>query len=425
MANIFEPITKYVPEAVDKYFIAESKTVMLENSKKYIDLSFKETGYVKIATFLLDGLANYIPTQEQVNVDGSYSAYAGNLANGSRDGFAIGNASVTWQIYQLQWKRGRQFRIDHISDEETAKIALGNMVEDFHKYHVIPEVDECRFSELVKATSVTMGNLVAESLSANAIIARFNSAFEYLSNHEVPSDRQVIFVSTEVMTLIRNTTELEKRLTQADFKNGDGVSFTLRAYEGRPIIEVPPSRFYTDVTVGNNGFMPTAGVSKAINFIICDLMTAVPIRKIEWSKMFDENVVKDWYGWAYDYLMYHGIVIPKNKVTGIYASVASSANASAKANVLDVDIREGSAQYSWMLNNFVTRPTGLKGQIVYSANALTLGATVTVGTGNTAINVGDVVTEANGSAVTYYFGLVDARGTVIATSGALTFTPKQ
>ena len=34
MANSFELITKYLPQALDKYFYEDSKTVLLENGKE-------------------------------------------------------------------------------------------------------------------------------------------------------------------------------------------------------------------------------------------------------------------------------------------------------------------------------------------------------------------------------------------------------
>ena len=57
--NSFELIEKYLPESVDKYFAHDSKSVMLEKGTKWIDVNFKETGYVKIANVLLDGLSDY------------------------------------------------------------------------------------------------------------------------------------------------------------------------------------------------------------------------------------------------------------------------------------------------------------------------------------------------------------------------------
>lgn len=140
MANSFELITKYLPQAVDKYFYEDAKTAILENGSKFIDVNFKETGYVKIASMLLDGLSDYYRTQELPGPsdDANYAAYAGNLASGARDGFAIGGTSVQWEIFKLQYCRGKQFRIDYISDEETAGVVIGNAVEEFNRTKVIP-----------------------------------------------------------------------------------------------------------------------------------------------------------------------------------------------------------------------------------------------------------------------------------------------
>ena len=62
-ANYFETITKFLPEVVDQYFVQDSKTKILEKGSKYIDVSFEEAGYVKIADVLHDGLSNYYRTQ--------------------------------------------------------------------------------------------------------------------------------------------------------------------------------------------------------------------------------------------------------------------------------------------------------------------------------------------------------------------------
>lgn len=424
--NAFELITKYLPTAVDTYFAEDSKTAILENGSKWIDVSFAEAGYVKIADVLLDGLSDYYGVQENNVSAPDYADYAGNLGNGARDGFAIGGITLRWEIYKLQWKRGKQFRIDHISDEETAKVVTGKLVEEFNRTKVIPEVDACRFSVIADQASASLGNLkVAETITATdadtGIIHRFNEAFEWLTEHEVPSEEQVIFVNPHVMTLIRNTPELNRRLLQSDVKNGNDVTLTVETYEGRPIIVVPSSRFFTDVNVGANGYAPKT-TSKGINYIVCSKKAIVPIRKIEYSKFFGEGVVQDFYGSKFDYLIYHGVVVPKNKVCGVYVST-SDAVASAKANVLSVDVREGSVTNAWKLNNYFTTPAGLRGTIVYKATAITLGSTVEVdGETVKAIALGGEAVDA--VATSYYFALIDEKGTALAVSGQVTLAKK-
>ena len=52
MANAIGLITKYMQDAVDTVLTQEAKTSILVNGNKYVDLNFKEAGYVKIASIL-------------------------------------------------------------------------------------------------------------------------------------------------------------------------------------------------------------------------------------------------------------------------------------------------------------------------------------------------------------------------------------
>lgn len=425
--NSFELIEKYLPESIDKYFAQDAKTAVLEKGTKFIDVSFKETGYVKIATILMDGLSDYYQTQQNsvgyVNPanarpgdsdEANYAAYAGNVDTGSRDGFHIGGVDVSWEIFRLQWVRGKQFRIDYISNEETAGIIIGNALEEFHRLKVIPEVDVARFSFIADQTSVSLGNMVSETIGANEIIGKFNSTFEWLFEMGVPEEEQIIFVNPSVMTLIRNTTELTKFLTQGDYRSEAGLDFTVEKYMGRPIIEVPSDRFFTNVLLTQNGYRAQS-TSKVINYMVVSTKATVPVRKLEHEKIYGPEMsgLAGFHGYLINYLLYHGIYVPRNKVPGVYVSV-SATDATSKANLLRVQTK-GTTGYNWMLKNYFTNPTGLRGTLVRSASSLgNLGAAVTIdGTTVVSTPIGTVVTEAAASQA-YYFGLVDASGKLIA-----------
>lgn len=425
--NAFEVITTYLPGAIDKYFAHDSKTAVLEKGKKYIDVNFNETGYVKIASILMDGLSDYYQTQQNSEnfvapntarpTDAeapNYAAYAGNVASGSRDGFAIGGVDVQWEIFRLQWVRGKQFRIDYIANEETAGVIIGNALEEFHRLKVIPEVDVSRFSFMADQASASLGNLKTETIAANTIMAKFNEAFEWLFNMGVPSDQQIIFVSASTMTKIRNTTELTKFLTQGDYRSEAGIDFTVTKYMGRPIIEVPNDRFFTEALLTNNGYRATSG-SKSLNYMVVSTKAVVPVRKLEHQKVYGPELsgLAGFHGYLINYLIYHGIFVPRNKVPGIYVSVSESA-ATAVVNTLMLDIRHN-ADHSWRIVNYFTNPVGMRGTLVYSATALgNLGASITIdGTTIKSVKVGDVVAESAGSKA-YYFGMVDATGKLIA-----------
>lgn len=423
--NNFEIITKFLPSAVDSVFAAESKTAVLENGSKFIDVNFNEAGYIKIAELLMDGLSDYYSVNETSTANANYAHYAGQNGTGVRDGFQVGSSSVKWELHKLQWKRGKQFQIDYISDEEVAAVTMSNLLNEFNKTKVVPEVDASRFATMAGKCSSSLGNFVSETIAENKIIASFNTAFEWLSEHEVPEEDQVIFVSPAVMTLIRNSTELTKFLTQVDYKNGNGVDFTLQAYNGRPIIVVPSNRFFTGITLTSNGYLPTSD-AKTLNYMVCSKKAVIPLRKVEYSKVFEPSVVQDFYGYKIDYLLYHGIIIPKNKVPGIYVSV-SATSATTKANILDVVLKKGTGDTgSVLLEEHYTSPAGLNGTLAYKTSSSTISSLAKAGDvisidGSTWIAVEDGANFKPAN-VHCQFVLVGTTGTALAVSGDVDVT---
>lgn len=409
MANQFSLISKYLQKAVDTVFVNESKTNLLVNGSKYIDVDFKEAGYVKVMSLLMDGLSDYYRVNNGLNGD-NYSNYP------SGDGYKIGNVQSKWEIFKLRYDRGKQFRVDDMDNEEQAGLVIGNLLTEFLRTKVVPEVDATRFSTIASKASATLGNLVSETIGANQIIGKFNTAFEWLTEHEVPEEEQVIFVSPSVMTAIRNTTELAKFLTQADYKDERGIDFKIEKYGSRPIIEVPSNRFFTNVATTQNGYAPTSGASKVINFMVVSKKAIIPVVKVEKSKTWTPNEVQDFDGYKVNFRLYHDAIIPANKIPGCYVSV-SETSATTKANILSVDVVKNSGGYE--MNAFYTNPAGMLGQVVYATAQFILGNTYTVGSSVKAINVGETFTKI-GSETKGYFALIDASGLCIATSTEVT-----
>ena len=409
MANSIGLITKYMQEAIDTVLTQEAKTNVLVNGSKFIDLNFKETGYVKVMSLLMDGLSDYYRVNNGLgSASNGYSTYPSN------DGYKVGDTSAKWELFQLEYDRGRQFRVDNMDNEETAGLVIGNLLAEFLRTKVVPEVDAVRFSKMAKKCNVALGNLVSETISANQIIGRFNSAFEWLFEHGVPEEEQVIFVSPNVMTLIRNTTELYKRLTQDEYRNSD-VTFTIEKYEGRQIIEVPSNRFFTGVVTTDNGYMPSAN-SYVINFMIASKKAVVPVVKLEKSKIWTPEQVQDFDGYKVNFRIYHDIIIPKNKVPAIYTSVSAVAGTS-KTNLLSVALTKVTSGYT--LDAYYTTPVGLMGTVVRSATAFTLGNTYTTSSTVVAVGEGDTFTKF-ASETSQYFALLDGSGKCIAISGSVT-----
>lgn len=415
MANNFSLITKYMQNAIDTVMVAESKTNILVNGSKFIDVNFKEAGYVKVMNLLMDGLSDYYRVNNGLGSDNNgYSTYPTN------DGYKIGNAQSKWEIFELDYDRGKQFRVDNMDDEEQAGLVIGNLLSEFLRTKVVPEVDAIRFSKMASKTSASLGNKITETVSANQIIGKFNTAFEWLTEHEVPEEEQVIFVNPAIMTLIRNTTELVKFITQGDYTNEKGISFTVEKYQGRPIIEVPSNRFFTDVLTTQNGYQPQSS-SKVINFMVVSKKAIIPIVKLEKSKTWTPDQVQDFDGYKVNFRMYHDAIVPKNKIPAIYVSI-SNTNATTKSNLLSVDlgvVKSGDDITGYKLNAFYTNPAGMLGYVVVSASAFTLGETYSTGATIVKVNEGETFTKFS-TETAEYFALLDADGKCIATSGSIT-----
>lgn len=87
MANNIALIEKYLQNTIDTVFAEESKTKVLENGGKFIDLNFKEAGYVKIMSLLTDGLSDYHRVNNGIEGEG-YTAYP------TKDGYQVGSLQM-------------------------------------------------------------------------------------------------------------------------------------------------------------------------------------------------------------------------------------------------------------------------------------------------------------------------------------------
>lgn len=420
MANNINLIVKYFPEAIDKFFAEKSKTAILVDDKKWVKLDFKNAGWVKVASILLDGLSNYRRVNHVGQAGAQYADYNGNNGSGARDGYPIGSAAITWEEFKLEYDRAIQLKIDYADDEESQGILIGNAAEELTRTKLIPEADAIRFSKIAGVTKASLGNrLENQTIAVNTILGEFQKGFEYLSEREVDEEDQVIFISPAVRTLLTTSTELTKFITQEDFRSDRGVTFKLPAYNGRPIIEVPSDRFYTNCQVGDNGYYPASN-SYVINFLIVSKKAVSPIVKLNIIRLFGPEVVQDFDGYKLNARFYHDCLIPKNKVLGIYANISGVA-ATTKTSKLDLVLSTGTSDNGYVLDEYYTTPAGIAvGRVVTAQSAFTLHSTVTVD-GNTIkyVPVGAETVETNASA---YFALVDGSNTVVATSGQITLT---
>ena len=414
MANNINLIEKWLPNALDTVLRTESKTAILRTDPKWLDLNFTNAATIRVASILMDGLGNY-KRVNNVEPSAGYTHGQFNGNGGVADGYPKKNVSLTWQEYTLPYDRGAQFQIDEMDNEETAGLALAGLTTEFNRVEVVPETDALLFSDIAKKTSTSLGNIneIAGAIAANTIINEFLKAFKYLNDMEVPEEDQVLFISTDVDLLMQTSNELTRFLKVTEYREND-VSYKITTFQGRPVIVVPPSRFFTNVILGENGYYAGSD-AKAINFMVVAKGAVIPIVKLAKFKVYGPEVVQDFDGYKVNYRIYHGNFIPKNKQMAVYCDV-SNTNANTQVGVLNVLTAAGTTTNAYVVEEIYTKPYGINyANLVYSATAFTLGAEKEIdGSDVKLITLGAENVEA--SATTGYFALLDANGIVVATT---------
>lgn len=384
MANSLAAVTVYGVENIDKILVHETKTAILEKGDKYVQLNFDGKKTVKIASILVDGLSDYYRANH-VGVANSQSYSHDNQNNGAgyRDGYDRGDVAASWEEFTLAYDRGKQFVIDDQDNDESAGILIANTLSEFLRTRVIPEIDAVRFAKLAGYTYTTLGNRKEGAISTNSIIAEFNAAIQYAFNSGVASEDQVFFVSSDVWTKIKSTTELTKFITQGDFRSERGITFNLPAYEDRPIIVVPDDRFFDDIQLTNNGYVPAAGAHK-INFLLVDKKSFIPVTKVKKYKVWAPDTQWQQDGYIVNCRIVHDSFVPNNKVVSVYAHIDNTALAAASTNRVLAGLKAGTVTNGINIAVLGTRPAGLTGTYVYQTGAssiaspFTLGASVTI-----------------------------------------------
>ncbi len=306
MPNNIGLVSKYSAEMLDELFVMNACSSILElGDRQFLKFDERSAKTVYIPSITMSGLGDYSRS----------------------DGFPKGGVELSWEPHTLDKDRGITFSIDNMDNEESAGAAYGNLANEFVKTKEVPEIDAYRFSKLYSKAA----NKPEETIAPNTIISKFNDVIEVFENNEVPTNEVYGFISTEVNKMIKNTTELDKKIGQGDYKLGN-VTFKVRMYEDIPLITVPKPRFKTEYTFVKDpdgsssagGFTPAEG-AKDMNFLFVHKRAALPVMRHAATRVFAPEVNQEADAYKFQHRVYHDIFVPKNKQVGIYASVKASA----------------------------------------------------------------------------------------------------
>lgn len=279
---------KYLP-LLDEVYKKASVTSILDAPSQIVreSLNAKE---ILLPSIVLEGLANY------------------NRATG----YDAGDVTLTWETHQFTQDRGKSFIVDAMDNAETIDVAFGAVSGQFVRTKVAPEIDAYRFATM----SAKAGGSAVAVLTKDTALQAIDVGLEALVEAEVPEENIVIFVSPKVKTFLK-----QSNLITRQFMVNVGTAELNREVEtldGKILITVPQTRFYSAITIGADGYVKDAVGGKDINFLIADANAVLGIVKHAPLRVFTPEENQDADAWKFNYRLYHDLFVPANKVDGLY-----------------------------------------------------------------------------------------------------------
>lgn len=242
------------------------------------------------------------------------------------EGFKRGAVTLSYQTMTMTQDRGRTFHLDAMDVDETNFIAAaGNVMGEFQRTQVIPEIDAYRYSKIA-ALAEDKGRAEAQAVTEENVLSLLLADIAKIRDEIGDTAELVITMSGLVTPLLDKSKEIQKKLDVSDFKKGE-VSTKVKNLDGCPILPVPSARmktaytFYDGETAGQEGggFKPAEG-AKAINWIITPRNVPIAVSKTDVTRIFDPMTNQLAHAWKIDYRKYHELWIPEKKFSALWVS---------------------------------------------------------------------------------------------------------
>lgn len=262
---------------------------------------FSDSGEIKVATIAMDGLANY----------------------DRATGFVDGEVTTDWETYKLRYDRGRAFSIDAMDDEERAGIVSANVMAEFERTKVIPEVDAIRFATLAANAGETTAADITTSDAAYKAVA---TAEEAVEDAGVDLSTCLFYCTSTIKRLLRENQKQNYRLSQGENPNGNFLM-----WDEMKIVTVPTARFQSKITLLDGttedqeaGGFTAADDALALNFMIVHPSAAAAIQRHKKLRYFspDTNQKRDAHLWQYR--LFHDLLVYQKQKAKIYAHTVAA-----------------------------------------------------------------------------------------------------
>lgn len=263
---------------------------------------------VKVPSIAMDGLKDY----------------------SREDGYPSGGVSLSYQTMVMEMDRGEGFQLDAMDvDETNFMVSAGNVLGEFQRLHVVPEVDAYRYSKIHKIVSEGKAeNVAAKALTESNIFKSITDDIAAVQDECGANTPLMVVINGKAKTLLDNSTAFQKQLSQADLKVGD-ITARVRTINECPIIQVPSARMYTAYTFwkgsetgGEKGGFEKAADAVLMNYIIIPRTATIAVCKQDKGKIIDPDTNQKADAWFIGYRKYHDLWLKDSMLKAVRISKA-------------------------------------------------------------------------------------------------------
>lgn len=241
-----------------------------------------------------------------------------------------GDYTFEYEEFSLQWDRGRRFSIPRYAISETNfALTVGNIMGEFMRQHIVPEVDKLRLSTVAQK-AITKGNVTYAGSSLSTPLATLIADIANVQD-KIGEDVQLyIAVSQTVKAQIMASSEITKYLSVRDFQIRS-VNMQVDAINDQYLIGCPSAYMKSKFTVydGTTGGQTAGGVVAAgdavdVNWLITAANSCVAVGYPRVEKVIDPDTNQAGDCWLIAFRIYHGIICPDNKLDGVWVNLATT-----------------------------------------------------------------------------------------------------
>jgi len=298
-------------QELDKQVVAGAVTGFMEGNASLVSYQGGKT--VKVPKISMDGLGDY----------------------DRNTGFKKGSATLEFEPFVMGQDRATSFSLDSLDVNETNFVATAsNLMGEFQRVKVIPEVDAYRISKIAALAIAKAGNCISYGYTPTKadILTKIREDIAAVQDVIGVGTPLLVMISIATQNILENSTELVKQLhvggmgcMQAGIMTtGSSIDLEVTMLDKCPLIEVPSALMKTAYVFAdgstNFGFTP-AVAAKNINWIIMAQNTAIAVCKTDTMRIFDPKTNQDADAWKLDYRKYHDLFIMDNKYSTLKVNI--------------------------------------------------------------------------------------------------------